>query len=700
MVVSNNTLALPFADGAKIEVGKSDLSGDFAYQALDSSSSFLARLDSARQARQADSAPAPRLPEPEAPQSADAPDAASDADSTQQTASAGDVSADERKAKTRNRPQAAVSNEAIAPPISTTQAAAIPAVLVVAAPIGNAAPPAADSAASTQVAAISPVVTLQTLTTAPISSSIPLPQTPIAPPASTAPLPSGATAAPSAVSASTLQSITANSAPKIQATTEIVAAPTSSGTPVDSRLAALVATPGTETAKTPVPSAVSQTSVLPAPAAQIGTQPTAASPNTAKADTPRAVIHSTVVPQTAASSVVLSATNADAAKPASVSPAAPDKQTAALSTKQTAAATSDQLARLRTVGDTANAPLVPAAKQQTTAPASSQTANEQPADISVNALQSAALTKPDSGAQNVLSAPSAMQANQSSTLISPFDTSASSPVSLPVTVANAALTAGSIAPQNITSIASPAAAGTNQAVVMAQVVSSTAEGRQAQTDGDGESKQDKTSAQNREIGAISAVKSGEASAERLGAANAANISNVANEAASISNETANAPIDRTKLLAQVNQHLETMRLSEGRGEAAFHLNPDSLGSLKIAISTHADGVTARIVAEHAGVRQVLESASEHLRTALENRGLKLHSLEVTTTAGSPADGRGSGNAAQQQQRETHQDRAAFGRSDSRSNRGKSLTDEAPALASAAISAIHNNRVNARLDYRA
>ena len=62
MVVSNNTLALPFADGAKIEVGKSDLSGDFAYQALDSSSSFLARLDSARQARQADSAPAPRLP--------------------------------------------------------------------------------------------------------------------------------------------------------------------------------------------------------------------------------------------------------------------------------------------------------------------------------------------------------------------------------------------------------------------------------------------------------------------------------------------------------------------------------------------------------------------------------------------------------------------------------------------------------------
>ena len=706
MVVSNNTLSIAFAGGAKIEAGKADLIGDFAYQAPVRSDAFARRLDSALQARQAEPAPAPRSPQPEAPQSADTPNAESGADNAQQADSPDDASADERKAKTHSKPPSAVSGEAVPAPIPSAQAAAVSAVSVVSvvpAQTANAAPSAAsDSAAPTQTSAAAPAAALQAPnnasqipTAAPIAPPISTPQPPIIAPQTPNALPvanapiaaqntaslSGLTDAPAAA-----QTLAANLAPQIPAPAASGAAPIPSGHSVDSRLAAPATTPGTETASAPA---------LPA------------APFTAKTDIPQAVINATVSAQNAAPTKettpaltsAVPALDINAAKSAPVSQsvpaAAPESSApAALPAKPTAAATSDHLARLRTVGGAENPAPAPSAQ---TATASGM--NEKPLEIAANALPSAALNRPNASLQNIASAPDAAQTNAAPALTSPFDAITTAPVSALTPTANAALTAASITPQTPPASANHPAVGTNQAVVTAEIVSAGVVVRQAQADAGGESSRDDQPAQNREIGSVSAVKSDAAKAEMLNSANVGSASSAAAANASISNETAAAPIDRTKLLAQVNQHLETMRLSEGRGEAAFHLNPDSLGSLKIAIAAHADGVSARIVAEHAGVRQVLESASEHLRAALENRGLKLHSLEVTATPGNPASRSGAETAAQQQQRESYADGSALGRSNSNINRGKSAPDEILAHSPAALSAV-NNKVNFRLDYRA
>ena len=216
-------------------------------------------------------------------------------------------------------------------------------------------------------------------------------------------------------------------------------------------------------------------------------------------------------------------------------------------------------------------------------------------------------------------------------------------------------------------------------------------------DNGGETRRDPSAAaQTRNETGVSAAKENAARPELL-VHNGNAATPVASGAASASNAP-NAPIDRSKLLEQVTRHLETLRFADECGEVAFHLNPDHLGSLRISIAAHADGVIARVVAEHAGVRQALESGAGHLRAALEERGLKLNALDVTTGQGTAGDGRGAGNASQQQQRETQQNRAVFGPPDARSSRIASVSETtAPTLP---VAAVTRNRSPLRLDYRA
>lgn len=100
-------------------------------------------------------------------------------------------------------------------------------------------------------------------------------------------------------------------------------------------------------------------------------------------------------------------------------------------------------------------------------------------------------------------------------------------------------------------------------------------------------------------------------------------------AASTSALNGSGQIDRANVIAQVTQHLESMRLTEGSGELRVHLAPEHLGNVQITVTSHADGLVARIAVESAQVQQVMDGAKEHLRSTLEARGLHVDSVEVS-----------------------------------------------------------------------
>lgn len=684
MVVSTHTLPLPFPEsGFKTETGRPDLSGYFAYQAPAAAPrSFSSRLDYALQSRQADPAPPARSSELGSPNAPESADSTSNADDAQNVDSQDEALANDRRAKLRSQSQAAFVVPALAGGQNpAAQTAAIPA------------PPAAPLAAAANL----PPTPNLTANLAPQTSVLPT-QTAPQPPALPIQNTLSATQNPNNADAKTTQTqnvpasgavpisnLATVPAPPIEATAPAVAAPNSSGNPVDSRLAPTVATPGTESASQPheISPAAAPLSALLSVA-----KPTAANEKT---DAPQIVIAQNAAP--AKKDVSVPVINVTATNSAPV----PEPTAPSASAKPTVAATDDHLARLRTVGETAKPTPAVGAKTETV-PAVNP-AGEKPAEVPVNAPPSAALDKPTVNPQNADPVSNASPANNSAPLNSPFDSSANPGGAF---VSAASPLASAAPPAGFFTSALPASpnhltVGTNQSVSAAQVISGAAVVRQAQTNPGGDSRQEDHPASDREISALAAVKAGASSPELLVAANGTGSVRAASETAVVPLDTANAPIDRTKLLAQVSQHLETLRFAEGRGEAAFNLNPDHLGSLRIAISAHADGVTARIVAEHAGVRQVLESASEHLRTALENRGLKLHSLDITTASGNLADGRTAGNA--QQQRDAWQNQNTFGRGAVRSNRiASNAVETSPAIPSAA-SAV-SSKSNSRLDYRA
>lgn len=108
-------------------------------------------------------------------------------------------------------------------------------------------------------------------------------------------------------------------------------------------------------------------------------------------------------------------------------------------------------------------------------------------------------------------------------------------------------------------------------------------------------------------------------------------------------------IDRNQLVQQISRHIESMRVASGHGEMTLHLSPDHLGSLRLTVATDANGIAARIVVETAQAHQSVESAREHLRSALESKGLNLASLDVALNQNASGNGSGqSGRSLQEQ----------------------------------------------------
>jgi hypothetical protein len=153
--------------------------------------------------------------------------------------------------------------------------------------------------------------------------------------------------------------------------------------------------------------------------------------------------------------------------------------------------------------------------------------------------------------------------------------------------------------------------------------------------------------------------------------------------------------ERVRLAEQVSRHLESLRLVQGRGELTFRLDPDTLGALRLTLSSHADGIHARMITETVQAQHAVEGAKEQLRAALENKGLRLSALEVSVGQGAVPDGHAY-SAPQDAPRERE-----FFRAPARSSRSASADDAfLPALSGEDAERVArlSDRIS-RLDYR-
>jgi flagellar hook-length control protein FliK len=156
--------------------------------------------------------------------------------------------------------------------------------------------------------------------------------------------------------------------------------------------------------------------------------------------------------------------------------------------------------------------------------------------------------------------------------------------------------------------------------------------------------------------------------------------------------------DQSQLIAQVTRHIETMRLRNGQGEITVKLSPDQLGSVRLTVTNHADGVTARIVTETAQAQHAMANAGQQLHSALEARGLKLTAFDVSL--GNGATDAGASNYSGL--RDTAQDQATRAFSSQRnSGRGvAAVGDSTPETAAVAEPGRSTLNGSSRLDYRA
>jgi flagellar hook-length control protein FliK len=143
---------------------------------------------------------------------------------------------------------------------------------------------------------------------------------------------------------------------------------------------------------------------------------------------------------------------------------------------------------------------------------------------------------------------------------------------------------------------------------------------------------------------------------------------------------------RMQVIEQVASRLDAMRLSQGRQEVTLQLHPDHLGELRITIVADRDNLTARVVAQTAQARHAVEEGKDQLRSALEQKGYSLQSLDVSLSQG----GAGRFQAAAQQPALPVPSRAV------QSPESESVSPDLPSLVPTGASQTSDGRI----DYRA
>ena len=135
--------------------------------------------------------------------------------------------------------------------------------------------------------------------------------------------------------------------------------------------------------------------------------------------------------------------------------------------------------------------------------------------------------------------------------------------------------------------------------------------------------------------ANSAATSDQAAATAPAAGSAATPAPVA--APQVATAPPGAPVEQTAPLARgvgLDHAIETVRLAlrasaeRGVSHARIELHPRELGGIEIHLRQTADGLVARVVAEHAGAAQLLQHAGAELRRSLETQGLTLLRLDL------------------------------------------------------------------------
>lgn len=119
-----------------------------------------------------------------------------------------------------------------------------------------------------------------------------------------------------------------------------------------------------------------------------------------------------------------------------------------------------------------------------------------------------------------------------------------------------------------------------------------------------------------------------------------------------------APTSVPERAVGLDRAVETVRLAlraaaeRGVTQARISLNPRELGGIHVHLRHTADGLVARVVAEHGHAAQLLEQAGAELRRSLETQGVTLLRLDIGThgeqggrAAGQQAGFGASGNGA-------------------------------------------------------
>ncbi len=97
----------------------------------------------------------------------------------------------------------------------------------------------------------------------------------------------------------------------------------------------------------------------------------------------------------------------------------------------------------------------------------------------------------------------------------------------------------------------------------------------------------------------------------------------------------------TRYGVTLNDAIETVRATvqmgaaQGATTAKIELSPPSLGTISIQLQHTDDGVTAKVLADHAATADTLSQGGDDLRRALQSAGVNLLSLDIGTRGDSP-----------------------------------------------------------------
>lgn len=101
-------------------------------------------------------------------------------------------------------------------------------------------------------------------------------------------------------------------------------------------------------------------------------------------------------------------------------------------------------------------------------------------------------------------------------------------------------------------------------------------------------------------------------------------------------------VDRTQLVRQVSDRIQLLAATRPKEGVVVHLDPPDMGSLSLIVKAGVHGVDASISASNDHVRKALEQSRSELGQSLQNRGITLNSVNVTSQ--NPGNGQGQGSS--------------------------------------------------------